>query len=396
MYSKLTRNWFGCLLGGLLLLGGCASPQPDYPQQIRELLRDPILERAPDRLSEPPITITAFSCERSAGGIHDFYSEGDYWWPDTTDPEGPYVRRDGMTNPENFTAHREVLIRFSEMVGLLTSAYLLTDDPRYAQAALAHCRAWFLTDSTRMSPHLLYAQAIKGRHTGRGIGIIDAIHFMEVVQSLQVLATQGQINSAEMAGFRRWVANFLTWLTTHPYGLDEMVHPNNHGSWWNAQVGLYANFVGADSIAAACRDRFTSDLLPRQMAQDGSFPLELERTKPYAYSLFNLDAFAMIGLILSNEEHDLWAFGTPEGKSIRLGLEFMAPYLADKSTWPYPRDVMHAADWPVAQPSFWLGAVVFERAGYYQVWAPFEHFPEVFEVKRAQPIKNPLIWLETL
>ena len=297
------------LLGLLLLAAACTSApttptSTSYPQKVRELLRDSTLLYANRYLAKEPITLTAHSCERSSGGRHDFYSEGDYWWPDTAHPDGPYIRRDGMTNPENFTAHREVLIRFSEMVGNLTSAYLLTEDPRYAKAALAHCEAWFLHDSTRMNPHLLYAQAIKGRHSGRGIGIIDAIHFMEVVQSLQVLESRGQIDEADMPGYRQWVSDFLTWLTTHPYGLDEMVHPNNHGSWWNAQVGLYARFVGQDSIMAACRERFTADILPRQMAADGSFPLELERTKPYAYALFNLDAYAMMGHILSDQTHD--------------------------------------------------------------------------------------------
>ncbi len=53
-------------------------------------------------LYEKPITITNFRCDRSAGGIHDFYSEGDYWWPDPENPDGPYIQRDGMSNPGNF------------------------------------------------------------------------------------------------------------------------------------------------------------------------------------------------------------------------------------------------------------------------------------------------------
>jgi hypothetical protein len=40
------------------------------------------------------------------GGKHDFYSEGDYWWPDEKNPNGPYIQKDGLTNPENFVAHR--------------------------------------------------------------------------------------------------------------------------------------------------------------------------------------------------------------------------------------------------------------------------------------------------
>src|SRR5688572_4640300 len=69
---------------------------------------------ATDRyLKEKPITITASFSARSAGGRHDFFSEGDYWWPDPANPDGPYIQRDGMTNPENFVEHRRAMMRLS-------------------------------------------------------------------------------------------------------------------------------------------------------------------------------------------------------------------------------------------------------------------------------------------
>src|SRR5262245_66064255 len=53
----------------------------------------PRILRAADRyLSEKPITVTAYSSPRSAGGKHDYFSEGDYWWPDPENPNGPYVQ----------------------------------------------------------------------------------------------------------------------------------------------------------------------------------------------------------------------------------------------------------------------------------------------------------------
>ena len=113
-------------------------------------LKQGILERAAMNIKEEPVTVTAFIAERSAGDIHDFYSEGDYWWPDTLNPDGPYVRRDGETNPDNFVAHRHAMIRFSSIVGNLTSAYLLTQDKEYVDAILAHVRAWFVNESTKM------------------------------------------------------------------------------------------------------------------------------------------------------------------------------------------------------------------------------------------------------
>lgn len=38
-----------------------------------------VIPAAEKYLKEKPITITAFTSSRSAGGKHDFFSEGDYW-----------------------------------------------------------------------------------------------------------------------------------------------------------------------------------------------------------------------------------------------------------------------------------------------------------------------------
>jgi len=70
----------------------------------------------------------------------------------------------------------------------LASAYKLTGDSKYVLHALKHCKAWFTDEATLMNPNLLYAQAIKGRFTGRGIGIIDTIQLMEVVQGFTCYA----------------------------------------------------------------------------------------------------------------------------------------------------------------------------------------------------------------
>ncbi|HXK07238.1 MAG TPA: alginate lyase family protein, partial [Verrucomicrobiae bacterium] len=61
--------------------------------------RPRVLKAAAKYLDEPPVTVTAASSPRSAGGRHDFFSEGDYWWPDPKNPDGPYIQRDGMSNP---------------------------------------------------------------------------------------------------------------------------------------------------------------------------------------------------------------------------------------------------------------------------------------------------------
>jgi hypothetical protein len=91
-------------------------------------------------LKEAPVTITASHSPRSAGGKHDFFSEGDYWWPDPKNPGGPYIQRDGMTNPDNFVEHRRALMRLSVQMPALTAAWKITKDQKYARHAIAHLR----------------------------------------------------------------------------------------------------------------------------------------------------------------------------------------------------------------------------------------------------------------
>ena len=127
--------------------------------------RPRVLKAADAYLKQPPITITAFHTVRSAGGPHDYFSEADYWWPDSQNPGGPYIQRDGMSNPDNFVAHRRALMRLSVQLPALCAAWVLTKQHAYAGHAADHLRAWFLDERTLMNPNLAYAQAIHGRAT---------------------------------------------------------------------------------------------------------------------------------------------------------------------------------------------------------------------------------------
>lgn len=383
-----------------LFLGACSVYQQagrvDAPiaQDVSNVLRQRILDEASRAMSEAPVTVTAQTSPRSAGGKHDFFSEGDYWWPNPVSADSPYIQRDGMTNPDNFVAHRLAMIRLSRIVGALASAYKLTGDEKYVHQALRHCKAWFVDADTRMNPHLLYAQAIKGRVTGRGIGIIDTIHFMEVVQGLRVMEGASALDKASLMAIKDWFNQYLMWLTSHKFGSDEMNAANNHGTCWAVQVAAFARFTGDERLMELCRERYKKVFLPNQMAADGSFPQELRRTKPYGYSIFNLDAMTLLCQILSTNEDNLWIYITPDGKSIRRGIEYLYPYIMDKGRWPFKPDVMYWEEWPVAQPFLIFGAHAFEQKEWFKTWKDLEHAPRVEEVVRNLPVRNPLIWFE--
>jgi hypothetical protein len=384
-----------------ILLFACSSTKKTtqsstspIQKEVTETLRKHIMEEAAWAMQQEPITVTAQTSRRSAGGKHDFFSEGDYWWPNPASADSPYIQKDGMTNPDNFVAHRLAMIRFSRIVGALASAYKITGDKKYVAQALKHCRAWFTDEATMMNPNLLYAQAIKGRFTGRGIGIIDTIQLMEVVQGLMAMEQGGAISKDELVGIRNWFSKYITWLTTHKYGKDEMNAENNHGTCWAMQTAEFAKFTGNKEVMDFCRNRYKTVFLPDQMDKDGSFPRELKRTKPYGYSIFNLDAMTTLCQILSTPQDNLYNYQTSDGKSIKKGIEYLYPYIADKSKWPLKPDVMYWEEWPVAQPFLVFGANAYNNKQWLNTWEKLNHNPQVEEVIRNLPVRNPLIWLE--
>jgi hypothetical protein len=367
--------------------------QNSFFKKTASVLANKIIQQADATLFEKPITVTAYSSERSKGGKHDFFSEGDYWWPDTLHPNGPYIQRDGLTNPQNFTAHRLAMIRFSKAVGNLTSAYILTKNTKYSNAAMGHLKAWFIDTATLMNPSLLYGQAITRKVSGRGIGIIDMIQMIEVAQSVVVLEKAGLINNKDIIEIKNWFTQYLKWVTTHPYGIEEREAKNNHGTCWVMQVAVFAKLVGDTSLLSYCNNRFKTVLLPSQMAPNGSFPLEIKRTKPYGYSLFNLDAMVTLAHVLSTQKENLFDFIGTGNVSIKKGIEFMFPFIANKASWPYAKDVMYFDEWPVAPISLLFGSKATNNSSWFDTWQKLEHFPTNEEVIRNTPIRNPLIWI---
>jgi hypothetical protein len=272
----------------------------------------------------------------------------------------------------------------------------MTRQMRYARHAALHLRAWFLNPTTLMNPSLTYAQAIYGRTYGRGIGIIDTIHLIEVTRAARHLDRTGALTPAEIAGVRKWFADYLNWMRTSKNGRDEEAARNNHGSSWVAQAAAYAAYTGNREAVAMCRNRFRSALLPTQLAPNGSFPLELARTKPYSYSLFNLDVLAMVCQIASSRDSaadDLWQFALPDGDHYRKAVDFMYPYIKDKSKWPYRQDVEYWNDLPNRQPSLLFAGLAYRLPRYIALWRTLRPMPKTAEIIRNFPCRQPLLWV---
>jgi hypothetical protein len=356
--------------------------------------RERILRAADTALPLPPLSITDAPLPFPDGNPHDFHSDSDYWWPDPSKPDGlPYIRRDGETNPDNFVAHRQAVSTLRDRVAALAAARIVTGDARYAEKADELMRVFFLDDATRMNPNLNRAQGIRGRSIGRPWGIIDGLHLVEIARAVRVLEQEAALPASTVAGVKCWFADLCSWMITSDHGRQEASAKNNHAVAYFVQLAAFADLTGDEALLAECRRQFREVFVPQQMATDGSFPEELGRTKPYGYSIFQLDQMATLCQILSTPTDDLWSFELPDGRGIRRAVAWLQPSLADKTSWPHPPDVEHWEGWPVRQPHLLFAGLAFRDPASLDLWKRLPADSTDFEVRRNVPITQPLLWL---
>jgi hypothetical protein len=366
--------------------------QSDAYRLVAVTDRQRIIASAIEAVAQSPVTITSFPTTRSAGGLHDFFSQADYFWPNPKDPNGPYINRDGQSNPENFDEHRKAMIAFSIQMPALTAAWLLTNDRRYAQKACDHLRAWFVTAATRMNPNLQYAQAVQGVSTGRSYGIIDTLHLIEVARAASFLM-DGMLGAQDGAAIKAWFASYLDWLSTSDPGMKERDATNNHAFCWALQASEFARLAGNEAASREVYRRYREILLPNQMAVDGSFPRELARTKPYSYSIFNFDILAGLCQSLKELVPDPLSFHLADGRGLCKAAEFIYPYLKDKSAWKWAKDVEHFDALPVRSPGLLFAGIACHEQNYINLWRVLNPDPTDKEIIRNYPIRQPLLWV---
>ena len=295
----------------------------------KELIKD-----ADKALNQGPFSVTEKKQLPPSGDKHDYMSLAPYHWPDPGKKDGlPYIRKDGQTNPEvKEYKDKEYLPIFSDLVYTLSLAYYFSGNEAYAQHASLLIKTWFLDTATRMNPNLNYAQAIKGEVEGRGAGIIDARHFMKVIESARLLNGSKKWKTEDLKNLKTWFTQFLNWLQTSPNGIHELNAKNNHGTWYDAQRLAYALFIDSTNLAkkivASAQER-----LDYQMDNEGKFPKEMERTIALHYTVFNLDAYFMIASMADKLGTNFWNYTSPSGKSLKKGFDFIYPILIKEKEW---------------------------------------------------------------
>ena len=159
------------------------------------------------------------------------------------------------------------------------------------------------------------------------------------------------------------------------------------------QAAAFAKLTGNQAILRDCAERYRRVIVPGQIEPDGSLPLEMKRTKPYGYCLFNLEALATLCQIVAETCENLWDFETADGRGMSNALEHMAPYIRNKESWPAPPDVMYYDYWPMRQESLLFGAIAFRRPDYLDIWKRLPADSDIDEVIRNYFIRQPVLWV---
>lgn len=301
--------------------------RPAFEQLLKE--GDALLQVKPvsvmDKTDMPP-----------SGNKHDYMSIAPYWWPDPSKPGGvPYIRKDGEINPEGRNySDKANLVAVCQQVYTLSLAYYFSGKEAYARQAGKLIDVWFLDSATAMNPNINYGQAIKGITEGRGEGMIEARHFIFLLDGVELLKTSEHFNESRQKKLVGWFKSFLNWMHTSPVAKDEMEAKNNHGVWFDATRLAIALFVGDKAIAQVAVQS-AIERLDTQMDENGYFPLELARTTSMNYSCFVLEAFTIIAQLSEKTGTSFWTVQTRTGKSLEKAYATLFPHLIDEKPWTW-------------------------------------------------------------
>jgi hypothetical protein len=203
---------------------------------------------------------------------------------------------------------------------------------------------------------------------------LDGLAFSEVAVTITKLSSK--IPQSVLIPLKRWFGALLEWLLTSQRGKAEFATPNNHGVAYCVQVTAYARLLQNQTALNVCKRAYKTRFL-MEMDLDGSFPMELARTRPYHYSFYQLDLLGVVAILLGT-----WNLRVG-GRSMTNAVAHHAPYL-NTSLWPLPPDIggVH----PVRSFSVLYEGLLTGRLDFVEQYAELPH-------SGARLVTHPAVWL---
>ena len=190
------------------------------------------------------------------------------------------------------------------------------------------------------------------------------MHLIEVTRDRSCFEREERSAGDDLAKIRKWFADYLHWLPTSKNGQDEMKAANNHGTCW----------VDAGGRVRSVRGR--SGKTRRISASDSRRCSSPSRWPPMAASRRSFGAPNLTATASSTStrwrrsarsfprQRQPLDLSTPDGKNMRKGVEFMYPYITDKSTGRKKPDVMFWEFWPVRSPVLLFAGLAYTEQKY--------------------------------
>jgi hypothetical protein len=315
------------------------------------LLRIELLQLADTYLETPALTVTNKSTLPPSGNIQDYWHPAPYAWPnpDTTDGM-PYIHKDGLRVPgtrlyetESNKYDRTSLQKLFDETTVLSIAWMVKGDARYAIKAVEHLRSWFINKGTRMNPHLRYSQVVRGKNSdlGTASGLIETKDFYFMLDAIRILCDSPYCTQDDEDGIRVWFKEFLEWLLNSEQGKTEVRATNNHGVAFDLQVFSIASFLGDTDTMYETLIR-AGGRLQTHFERSGLQPHEMKRTTTAHYTAFNLQLWLNLSMVVSNTiGYSFLKTQRPytndnklvELNPIKLGLQWLLPYY--NKQWPF-------------------------------------------------------------
>lgn len=308
-------------------------------QNGNEVMQDAIDRlnaKALQMMSAGPFSVVYSEKNSPYGSLHDYCSMSPYWWPDPEKQDGlPYIRKDGEVNPERNEYDKAQSSGLGEAVEILTTAYLYTGNEKYAKRAAELLKIWFIEEETRMNPNMNFAQFVPGRNKGRNYGIIESRVFMYSMDYAAALFNSAQLDKKSYDKLLEWSKTFLNWLLISDHGKKERNTNNNHGSWYDMQTLGFAIMVGNEEAQYNLVSEYIEKRIKGNILKDGRQPEELERTRSFFYSAFNLNAITKFYSMAEKNK----LLTKKQSKTIKKGILRGANYLyaaaLDPEKWEY-------------------------------------------------------------
>ena len=287
-----------------------------------------LLTKADHALTIVPPTVINKTFVPPSKDKNDYLSISRYWWPDPKSDNGlPWIRKDGVTNPNTQTddVDRKRLGKVTQAIKTLSLAYYFSNDEKYATKAIKLIDVWFLDKKTRMNPHFTYSQSVPGNPKGRRSGILDGRLIPEnIIDAITMLSESDQWTKKRSKKMNKWFQGYLTWLTESKLGKSGSKQTNNHGSWYRFQVASIAWYLDdKELLEKAFSDAKRS--FNKQFNAEGAQEHELERTRGFFYSCFNLTALSRVATVADKADLSLWEYKSSKDRSLKSAVDYLMP-----------------------------------------------------------------------